>query len=296
MLNKLREDAPHVLIYPAIGMDPHTNRLAALRLAPIQCAGWGHPVTTGLPSIDFLLFNEMFAGQNAQDEFTEKLIQLPGWGSYYSPPADTTLTQTLAEYGVKMDAVRFLCLQTLHKYLPQYDEILPRIAMNVPNAQFLFARKGTAMAKKLEARLHACFLKFGLRAENYVTFLPELNASEYLGLCSIGEVNLDTPLNSGLTTTIESLEVGCVAVAFSASRPMRARQTAGLLSALGVTETIANSLDEYVSIASRLATDSQWRQTISKRILENKHRLHKDENVCRALEAFLIDAVEKLPE
>ena len=33
-------------------MDATTFALAALRLAPVQCAGWGHPVTRGLPTID----------------------------------------------------------------------------------------------------------------------------------------------------------------------------------------------------------------------------------------------------
>src|SRR6185503_2599429 len=41
-----------VLIYPEVGMDPTTARLAALRLAPLQAASWGHPETSGLPTID----------------------------------------------------------------------------------------------------------------------------------------------------------------------------------------------------------------------------------------------------
>ena len=48
----IRDDAPDVLIYPELGMDATTFALASLALAPVQCAGWGHPVTTGLPTID----------------------------------------------------------------------------------------------------------------------------------------------------------------------------------------------------------------------------------------------------
>ena len=29
--------APHVLLYPEVGMDPIAGRLAAMRLAPLQC-------------------------------------------------------------------------------------------------------------------------------------------------------------------------------------------------------------------------------------------------------------------
>src|SRR4029077_2404270 len=47
LLEKWREtilaDAPHVLIYPEIGMDGMAARLAVQRLARVQCNSWGHP-------------------------------------------------------------------------------------------------------------------------------------------------------------------------------------------------------------------------------------------------------------
>src|SRR5262249_39923962 len=47
----IRADAPHVVIYPEIGMDSVTPKLAGLRLAPVQCASLGHPTTSGFPTI-----------------------------------------------------------------------------------------------------------------------------------------------------------------------------------------------------------------------------------------------------
>lgn len=44
-----------VLFYPDIRMDPVTYFLAQARLAPVQCATWGHPITTGMPTIDYFL-------------------------------------------------------------------------------------------------------------------------------------------------------------------------------------------------------------------------------------------------
>ncbi len=46
-------DAPHVLIYPAIYMDQLSAPFAALRLAPVQCNSWGHPDTSGMPTLDY---------------------------------------------------------------------------------------------------------------------------------------------------------------------------------------------------------------------------------------------------
>ena len=58
-LNEVAQDRPDVMFYPEVGMDPATCALAALKLAPLQVAGWGHPVTTGLPSMNLFLSGEL---------------------------------------------------------------------------------------------------------------------------------------------------------------------------------------------------------------------------------------------
>jgi len=74
-----------ILIYPEVGMDPMTAKLACLRLAPVQMAAWGHPETTGLPTMDYYLSAEEFEPDNAQACYSEKLIALPNLGCYYHP-------------------------------------------------------------------------------------------------------------------------------------------------------------------------------------------------------------------
>src|SRR5262249_49853371 len=73
-LAELRREQPDVIFYPEVGMDPATCALAALRLAPLQLAGWGHPVTTGLPSIDGFVSGELLEGPLADAHYREKLI------------------------------------------------------------------------------------------------------------------------------------------------------------------------------------------------------------------------------
>ena len=43
----IAKDAPHVLLFFDVGMDPGVSALAANRLAPVQCMSIAHPVTTG---------------------------------------------------------------------------------------------------------------------------------------------------------------------------------------------------------------------------------------------------------
>ncbi len=74
---------PAVLIYPAIGMDVVTLQLASLRLAPTQLTTWGHPETSGLPTIDLYLSGENFEPVGAQQYYSEKLVPLLNLGNCY---------------------------------------------------------------------------------------------------------------------------------------------------------------------------------------------------------------------
>jgi predicted O-linked N-acetylglucosamine transferase (SPINDLY family) len=64
-----------VLIYPDLGMEPLSWYLSFARLAPVQMAWWGHPVTTGLPSIDYFISLHDEA-PHAQQHYSEQLIRM----------------------------------------------------------------------------------------------------------------------------------------------------------------------------------------------------------------------------
>jgi protein O-GlcNAc transferase len=68
---------------------------------------------------------------------------------------------------------------------------------------------------------------------------------------------------------------------------MRGRHSAAILQMMGVMETIAESYDDYVSIAARLANDRHERLALSRRIADRKHRLYRDRACISALEEFL---------
>jgi protein O-GlcNAc transferase len=54
-----------------------------------------------------------------------------------------------------------------------------------------------------------------------------------------------------------------------------------------VTETIADTVDDYVTTAIRLARDIPWRISLKRQISENKHRVYRDRACISALEEFL---------
>ena len=75
------------IVYTDLGMHPGTLALAALRLAPLQLALWGHPVTTGLETIDAFASSDLLEPADAQRHYLEPLHRLPGLGAWYDGPA-----------------------------------------------------------------------------------------------------------------------------------------------------------------------------------------------------------------
>jgi predicted O-linked N-acetylglucosamine transferase (SPINDLY family) len=97
---------------------------------------------------------------------------------------------------------------------------------------------------------------------------------------------LDSIAWSGNNSTSESLEHGVPIVALR-GRFMRGRHSSAILERMGVTETIAESLDDYVSIAIRLGREIPWRNDVRWRVAERKHRIYRDKDSIAALEDFL---------
>lgn len=278
---QIRADNLHILVFPEIGMDPQTMQIAALRLAPIQCATWGHPVTTGLPTIDYFLSSELMEPENAQEHYSETLIQLPNIGVSYPKPNDIpTLTKTRSHFDLPEEAVLYFCGQAPYKYLPQYDRIFPQIALKVPQARFLFLR-GT----QLKPRLAKAFAEFGLDSEQYCLHRSVPERVDYLMLNLLCDIFLDTFTWSGGNTSLEAIACN-LPIVTCPGEFMRGRHADSFLKMLGVTDTLAQNETEYIEIAVRLGLEPQWREEIKQRMSQRHDRLFEDRSCVTGLESF----------
>lgn len=281
-------DMPHVLLYPDIGMDSGAGHLAAHRLAPVQCMSFGHPNTSGYPTIDYFLSSALMEPADADEHYTERLVRLPNLAFYYEPLAAKSVAIERAALGLRPDATVFWSGQSLFKYLPQFDRIYARIARDARDCQFAFIefRPGHHVTDAFRARLDRAFAELGLNAADHCVFLPRLPTEAFIAAIGQCDVVLDTPGWSGGNTTLEGLTHG-VPIVTMPGPLMRGRVTMAILQRIGVTETIADTIEDYVSIAVRLARDTSWRQSVRQRIADNKHRIYCDRECIAALEDFL---------
>jgi len=248
---------------------------------------WDHPVTSGLPTIDYFISAELMEPERAQDHYSERLVALPGVGICFTKPVIPTilLRKTRRDFHLREGAIVYLSCQTIFKYLPRQDALFARIASRVPNCQFVFLITNEMVQADFEKRLERTFAAWGLSASDYCVFLPELPHLDYWNLCQRSDVVLDTIGWSGGVSTFEIIACGLPVVTLPDSL-MRGRQSTAILMQLGVTDTVASSDDQFAEIAVRLGVDREWRQSIVNRIAEGSPRLYSEARPVRALEDF----------
>jgi predicted O-linked N-acetylglucosamine transferase (SPINDLY family) len=298
-VDAIRAAKPDVLLYPELGMDALTPRLAALRLAPVQAASWGHPESTGLPTMDHYLSAELFETEPGPLEasapsvrYSESLVRLPGLGCCVAPaavrPAQLAEDVSPETLGTRPGATLFVCGGTPFKYAPEQDAVLVRIARALPSAQFVFFRNAQAgpLTERLMARLAAAFRAEGLEPEAHLVLAPWLERGRFFGLMARAHVFLDTIGFSGFNTVMQAVECE-LPVVTQRGEFMRGRLGSGILERLGLADLVTTGEDGYVELAVRLGSDAEARAAVRTRMAAARELLYGDTAPIRALEAHL---------
>lgn len=276
-----------VLIYPEVGMEPLIEKLAAMRLAPMQCAFWGHPDTTGLPTIDVFFSAEGMEPAHAEAHYSERLILLPGLGCAYPRPAAPD-PMTRDELALPNNVALFVCAQSSFKWRPRFLDCVTELLQRNAEAKLVYFRNRDALAayafdNYLGERLRAA----GIDPQNRTIALHETTRARFLATLAVCDVALDTFDFSGGNTTLDSLSVGLPVVSLPGEF-MRGRQSMAMLRIVGADELIAEDATDYVRIASALIGDASARAAIRDRLRDRTHPLFDDGAPVRALREWLI--------
>lgn len=284
IVSMISEAKLDVVIYPDIGLHPVMDRLALLRLAPIQCASTAHPITTGMPSMDYFLSGELTEPEGAETHYTEKLVHLPGTGfSLDAPKVDHAV---LPAPDPDRKGPRLFCAQSLYKMLPGRDHVFPRIVKAIGPCTIDFIDRFGTFTEVFRKRMDKAFSDYGLDASQHVRILSMVSSVEFLGLIKAADVSLDTMDWSGGYTTYEALACG-TPIAAGTGKFLRGNVSAGILRSAGLDELVARDEDSYVELAARLATDTEYRQSIAEKMAANRHRVFDDPGPVASLAAFL---------
>lgn len=263
---RIRAAGLHVLVYPELGMDVPTLRLAAQRLAPVQAVGWGHPVTTALPSIDAFLSSAWMEPADGDAHYTERLVRLPGLGAAPRDPLPAPRSRDRASLGLPSRGTLLLNTQSVIKLMPDADAAYVAIASRCPEAVFVFlAGDGVQGGAGFRRRISEAFSMAGLDPVARLRFLGALGHADFLDLNMACDLFLDGLGWSGGWTTLEAVSTGLLPVTVEGDR-MRSRHTAALLRALGAPELVAPDAQGFVDRVVALVDEPSRRADTAARL------------------------------
>ncbi|MEO5373356.1 MAG: tetratricopeptide repeat protein [Alphaproteobacteria bacterium] len=280
-----------LMFYPDIGMSSLTYFLAFSRLASVQCVGWGHPISTGIPTIDHFISSVDLETDDpvpAQSHYSEHLVRLKLLPAYLVAPAPPA-EGSGPDLGFARGRRIYCCVQSLFKVHPDFDPLLRGILEGDPDGVVVFL-SGTY--PRWEGLLRERWRALGRDASERVFFLPRQSQGGFLGLVRSAHVILDTPCFCGGMTTFETLAVGGVVVTWPNTILMPSRVTAAYYRQIGVTDLIARDADDYVRLALRTARDADFRADVVGRIRAGMPRLEQRQDVPAMFEAFFLEALK----
>ncbi len=273
-VERIRAARFDLIAYWEVGSDVVNYFLPFCRLAPIQCGSWGDPNTSGIPQMDYYLSCEGLETPASDARYSETLIRLKHLHTCYERPPVPERLLPRAEYGLPDTAHLYFCSQNLRKVHPDVDPVFADILRRDPHGLLLFIEeRQAAITTMLRQRLQRTMPDVVER----VRFVPRMDRTRYLNLVALADVVLDTYHYNGHNTTYDAIAAG-VPVVTLPSDYQHGRYTAAVYRQMGVTDCIASSVEEYITLALRLATDRAERADIAARlhaasgaIFENQH-------------------------
>ncbi len=268
-IERLQQLDLDALVFADVGMDSLCSTLAFSRFAPVQAVTWGHPDTTGSSMIDYFLSSRDLEIESADDHYTERLIRMPSMATIYDRLPRGSSKKTRREFGLPEDRNIYLCPQTLFKFHPEFDGVLNTILTEDPKGLLVLLEGRTSeWTHRLCRRMRRTIADFDRR----VRFLPAVSREAFLDLMETANVLLDPFHFGGGNSTLEAVAVGAPTVTYPGDF-LRSRISQAIYRQIGVEELVVSSPREFIELAVRIATNPDYRRSLSKKLINHSESL-----------------------
>jgi predicted O-linked N-acetylglucosamine transferase (SPINDLY family) len=227
------------------------NRLLvfARKPAPIQVTYIGYQNTTGMKAMDYRLTDAWSDPPGVTDRYyTETLVRMPHGFFCYRPAAYAPAVTPLP--AIVSGAVTFGSFNSVAKVTPQVLRAWAEILLRVPNSRLLLL---APLTDWLRGYVNESFERNGVN-KTRIELCQRRSPRDYLELVNRADLALDPFPFNGHTTTCDALWQGVPVVSLAGSA-YASRFGSSALVTLGLDDLVATKLEDYVSIAARLAQD-----------------------------------------
>jgi predicted O-linked N-acetylglucosamine transferase (SPINDLY family) len=255
----LRADRLDLLVELSGHSDGHRLTVVARRVAPVQVSYLGYPNTTGLAAVDYRITDAQADPPGECDALhTERLVRLPETFLCYAPPF---AGETVAQPPVRSRGrVTFGSFNNFAKLSASNIALWARVLDAVPGATLLI-KTGGLQDPGLRRLVLERFRAVGIDGARLELAAPTESIEAHMRSYDRVDIALDSFPYHGTTTTMDALWMGVPVVTLRGDRHA-SRVSASILHTLGLGEMVAESAQDYVRIAHRLALDGDRLETL----------------------------------
>ena len=277
-----------LLFHWEVGSDAVNYFLPFCRLAPIQCASWAVPSTSGIPAIDYYLSSAWFEADGAEAHYSETLKPLRTLLRYEPRRPMPSRRRERGDFRLPTDGPVYLCGGDLRKFHPDFDAVLANLLRADPaGTVVIVAGEPLPVVDRLKQR----FARGMADVAERITFLPKLGRDDYSSLLLLCDVLLDPWRYGDVDAAYDGFSYGKAIVTLPTTH-QRGRYAKGCYDLMDIGDCVAATADDYVRIAVELAADRGRREELEARIRAASEPLFENPDAAAELERFFLTAYE----
>ncbi len=244
LAQRVRDDRIDVLVDLMMHMADGRLLAFARKPAPVQATWLAYPGGTGMDAMDYRFTDPYIEPPLLQPCHIEQSIQLPDCWCAYDPLADAPPAARRENGPVCFGSINNPC-----KLNEPLLRLWARVLSAVPDSRLLVQTFTSEHADRIRRLMG----NMGITATR-LDFVGRVSRSSYLRLYDQIDICLDPLPYNGITTTLDALWMG-VPVVTLAGQAAAGRAGLSILSNAGLGDLAAQTPDQLVQIAARLAVD-----------------------------------------
>ena len=239
----------------------------ARRPAPVQVNYLGFPGTMGADYIDYIIVDPVLVPRSHREAYAEKVVTLP---HSYMPHDDANRAMSdgglpRAQFGLPERAFVFCCFNNAYKFNPRAFASQMRI-MKAVDGSVLWLSECHPCAM---ANLRKAAAAVGIAPERLIFAARVPSVADHLARHRLADLFLDTLPYNAHTTASDALWAG-LPVLTQIGESFAGRVAASLLTAIGLPELIAQTTEQFESLAIELASAPETLSQIGERLARNR--------------------------
>jgi FkbM family methyltransferase len=263
------------------------NRMMVLGMkpAPIQTTYLGYFATTGLPTIDYWITDQVLHPDDTEEKTSETIWRLPRCYVGYEPLENAPKITELPSK--KTGIFTFSSFNNLRKLTPETFALWIEILKAVPNSRLVLkCASSDVFSPLITEKIQTPFVEQGIDPKRIFLYGGFAADEDHLNLYNQVDLHLDSIPYTGCTTTCEALWMGVPTLTLAGTRKME-RMSASILHSVGLDDCIAHSAVEYVQRAIALAKNPDYLQSLRSNMRERMQQspLLDVKNIANTLEA-----------